>query len=154
MEMVANVEVRAGHDDAANECRDRCFAVERVRAVYDQAGLDGPLARLLRVHDIGTRRRCFDGAASAGNDFRARRCRVHVGRSDPRERLHERRNRRFVGGLHDHVERVFALHHRLAQDLDAVLAHVGAAQVVKHHCARVRIAGGARRGRMLMPDDK
>ena len=76
--------LRARHDDAANECRDRCFAVERVRAVHDQAGLDGPLARLLRVHHIGTRRRCFDGAASAGNDFRARRWRVNLGRSDSR----------------------------------------------------------------------
>ena len=35
--------LRARHDDAADECRDRCFAVERVRAVHDQAGLDGPL---------------------------------------------------------------------------------------------------------------
>src|SRR5262245_19957653 len=89
-EMVAHIEARMRHHDHAGESGDRGFAVERIRAVDDQARLDGLLAGVfwVQARNSGARRwRC--AASAAGDHARTRRGRVDLESAGHLKRLHE-----------------------------------------------------------------
>lgn len=155
LEVVANVKARIRHDDAAEECRQRGFAVERVRAVDDQTRVDRLLASLFRIEcrDLLTdrqRRR----AAAAGDDSSARGRRINVHLTGHRERLHECTQPGLVGGFYNQVERVLTLHDGLALYVHAVLTDVGPAQVVQEVGAKIRILRWTTIGSVLMSHDE
>ena len=127
LKVVAHVEVRVGHHDTPDQRGDRGLAVQRMRAMHDEARVDRMLAGFLRI-ECGERlvdhghRGC---ASAAGNHSHARGRGKDVNRARLRERSHERANTIFVARLDDHVEGVLALHDGLSLDVDAMVPDVG-----------------------------
>ena len=72
LEMIAHVKAGAWHHDAADQRRDRGFAVERMRSMDDQPGINGLLAGLFWIHcPYKPAQRHGRGAAPTGHDTSA-----------------------------------------------------------------------------------
>jgi hypothetical protein len=152
LKMIANVEPCVRHHDAAEEARNRRFAVERMRPMHDEAGGDRLLAGFFRIqgrHVVAGRQR--RAAATAGNDASARGGGVDVEAAGHLERLHELAHTALVACLDDQIQRMFTVHHRFTLDLDAVLPHVGTTEMVEEHRSHVGIQRRATLGCVLMP---
>jgi len=99
-----------------------------MRAVDDQAGINGLLAGLHRIqggHELAREHR--RGTTAASNHAGADRGRIDLQTASHLERLHEFAEPALVSSLYDKVQGVFALHDGLTLNLHPVLPHVWAA---------------------------
>ena len=155
LEVVADIEVRVRHHDTPEQRRDRGLAVERVRAMHDELGVERVLAGLFgidRRHGVACRQ--VLPAAAACDDAGAGRGRINVQAASLLERVHEPAQLTLVACFHDEIHRVFPPYHGLTLDLHAVLPHVGTAEVIQQPGAHVRVLRGAVLGCVLMSDDE
>ena len=79
---------------------------------------------------------------------------MDIDRSDHRKWLHELVHEAAISRLHDHVQGMLGVDHRLAQDLDPMPPHVGAAQMIQKHGSHLGVAGGAGLSRVLVLHDE
>lgn len=152
--VIADVKARVGHDHAQQR-GDRRFAVERMRAMDDEAIVDGTLTGLFGIQRrrdvLGRERRA---TASVGDDAGARRCAMNIDSASSLKGFHELAHEALIVGLHDGVHGMLARHDRLPQYFQAIPADVRAAQVVQEHRPGVRIAGGTVFRRVLVTNDE
>src|SRR5918911_178195 len=153
LEVVAHVEVRTRHDDPADQRGDRGLAVERVRPMDDEAGVD---RTLVGFPWIDRRTELLDGrylshAAAAAHHSRRR---IHLYATRRLEGPQKRPDAAHIARLDDHVDGVLALNDRLRLQLDALPFHVRRAQVVQQQRTHLRVGCRAALGRVLVTDDE
>jgi hypothetical protein len=145
--VIADVKLCIWNHHAAEQGRDRGLAVERMRAMYDQAGFNRLLAGIFgieRRYEFAYRHR--RRTSPAGDHAGTCRGRVDVEASGHLKGLQELAQAALLTCLDDEVQGVFTLNDRLAENLHPVLPHVWAAQMVQELGTRVgvmRRAAGA-----------
>lgn len=78
VKVIAKIEARVRHDDAADQRRNRRLAIQRMRAVNHEPAFNRVLAGILRIERRDLADRYRRTAAAAGGDGCTVRCRKDI----------------------------------------------------------------------------
>ena len=125
LEVIADIEAGSWHDHAADQRRNRRLAVERMRTMDHQAGVNSLLAGFFGIqgrHELANRHQ--RGATATGYYAGASRGRVDIQAASQLERPHEFTKAAFVLRFNDKIQGVFTLHDSFALNLQPMLPYV------------------------------